>query len=109
MSVALVRNRYWYCRALLRERGPVSTVLLLAVESDTCIRTWRTRKHSRFKYISVAFVLLVSSFLSFRYLGRRWLDFPSLYAWLRDVYQLPGVADTIDVDAARRSYFAQLL
>ena len=40
---------------------------------------------------------------------RRWRDFPSLYAWLRDVYQLPGVAETIDIEGARRSYFAQLL
>ncbi|CAN0553600.1 unnamed protein product, partial [Ectocarpus sp. 8 AP-2014] len=35
-------------------------------------------------------------------------DYPALYAWLRDVYQLPGVAETIDIDGCRRSYFAQL-
>ncbi|CAN0517718.1 unnamed protein product, partial [Scytosiphon promiscuus] len=40
---------------------------------------------------------------------RRWRDYPSLNAWLRDVYQLPGVADTIDIDSCRQSYFAQLL
>lgn len=40
---------------------------------------------------------------------RRWRDYPYLHAWLRDVYQLPGVAETIDIDSCRRSYFAQLL
>ncbi|CAN0175843.1 unnamed protein product [Ascophyllum nodosum] len=44
----------------------------------------------------------------FKCSNKRWRDFPSLYAWLRDVYQLPGVAETIDIEGARRSYFAQL-
>lgn len=40
---------------------------------------------------------------------RRWRDYPALHAWLRDVYHLPGVAETIDIDGVRNSYFAQLL
>jgi putative glutathione S-transferase len=49
----------------------------------------------------------------FKCSARRWADFPSLAAWLRDCAQLPlpggGVlGDTVDVDDCRRSYFAQL-
>eukprot|EP00752_Nemacystus_decipiens_P011878 g10533.t1 len=44
----------------------------------------------------------------FKCSNRRWRDYPALHAWLRDVYQLPGVADTIDIDGCRRSYFSQL-
>ncbi|CAM9160868.1 unnamed protein product [Choristocarpus tenellus] len=39
---------------------------------------------------------------------KRFSDFPSLQLWLRDVYQLPGVAGTFDLEDARRSYFSQL-
>ncbi|CAM9273559.1 unnamed protein product, partial [Hapterophycus canaliculatus] len=45
----------------------------------------------------------------FKCSNKRWRDYPALHAWLRDVYQLPGVAETIDVDGVRKSYFAQLL
>ena len=34
--------------------------------------------------------------------------YPNLLAWMRRMWALPGVADTFDVDAARRSYFGQL-
>eukprot|EP00904_Undaria_pinnatifida_P012182 jgi/Undpi1/8094/HiC_scaffold_24.g10566.m1 len=44
----------------------------------------------------------------FKCSNKRWRDYPSLNAWLRDVYQLPGVAETIDIDGCRKSYFAQL-
>ncbi|CAM9833960.1 unnamed protein product [Ectocarpus sp. 4 AP-2014] len=44
----------------------------------------------------------------FKCSNKRWRDYPALYAWLRDVYQLSGVAETIDIDGCRRSYFAQL-
>ncbi|CAM9465537.1 unnamed protein product [Discosporangium mesarthrocarpum] len=44
----------------------------------------------------------------FKCSSRRLRDFPSLHGWLRDVYQLPGVAETFDLDDARRSYFSQL-
>jgi len=48
--------------------------------------------------------------------GRRTIrgDYPNLQAWMRDVYQIkmPGgglqVSDTIDVDAARHSYYTSL-
>lgn len=34
--------------------------------------------------------------------------FPNLHGWLNDVWELPGVAGTIDVDAARQSYWRNL-
>lgn len=37
---------------------------------------------------------------------RRVQDYPSLWAWLRDLYQLPGVSDTVDLDAYRESFFS---
>ena len=44
----------------------------------------------------------------FRCSSFRVADFPSLHAWMRDVYSLPGVAATVDLDACRRSYFGSL-
>eukprot|EP00903_Cladosiphon_okamuranus_P014643 g13578.t1 len=44
----------------------------------------------------------------FKCSNKRWRDYPALHAWLRDAYQLPGVADTVDIDGCRRSYFSQL-
>lgn len=34
--------------------------------------------------------------------------FPNLHGWLNDVWELPGVGGTIDVDAARNSYWKNL-
>ncbi|CAM9768445.1 unnamed protein product [Phaeothamnion confervicola] len=39
---------------------------------------------------------------------RRVVDSPNVSAWMRDVYQLPGVAATIDVGDAIRSYYTNL-
>mmetsp|Transcript_21117 Transcript_21117/g.40199 ORF Transcript_21117/g.40199 Transcript_21117/m.40199 type:complete len:117 (+) Transcript_21117:1081-1431(+) len=45
---------------------------------------------------------------------KRIMDYPNISAWLKDVYQLPcdvdglQVADTFNMDDARRSYFEQL-
>lgn len=36
---------------------------------------------------------------------RRLKDYPALSAWTRDVYQLPGVAQTVDLEDARRHYY----
>jgi putative glutathione S-transferase len=36
---------------------------------------------------------------------RRIVDYPSLGPYLRDLYQTPGVADTVDMDHIRRHYY----
>jgi putative glutathione S-transferase len=35
-------------------------------------------------------------------------DFPHIHAWLQDVYLLPGVAATVDVDVYRSQYYGSL-
>lgn len=37
--------------------------------------------------------------------GRRIADYPNLAGYLRDLYQVPGVADTVNFDHIRRSYY----
>jgi glutathionyl-hydroquinone reductase len=37
---------------------------------------------------------------------RRIEDYPNLSAYLRDLYQTPGVADTVDFDHIKRHYYA---
>ena len=39
---------------------------------------------------------------------RRVADLPHLRAWMRDVYLIPGVAETVDVRGYLASYFGQL-
>ena len=39
---------------------------------------------------------------------RRIQDYPNLGAYLRDLYQHPGVADTCDLDAVKRDYYGNL-
>ena len=36
---------------------------------------------------------------------RRVRDYPNLWGYLRDIYQLPGIAATVDLDAFRKSFF----
>lgn len=36
---------------------------------------------------------------------RRWADFHNLDNWLRDVFQMPGVAETVDLDHIKRHYY----
>ena len=35
-------------------------------------------------------------------------DYPNLSGYLRDLYQLPGIADTCDIDAVKRDYYGNL-
>lgn len=35
-------------------------------------------------------------------------DYPHLSGYLRDIYQLPGIADTCDIDAVKRDYYGNL-
>jgi len=37
---------------------------------------------------------------------RRIVDFPNLWGYLRDLYQIPGVAETVDFDHIKRHYYA---
>jgi glutathionyl-hydroquinone reductase len=36
---------------------------------------------------------------------RRIVDYPNLYGYLRDLYQLPGIAETVDFDHIKRHYY----
>ena len=36
---------------------------------------------------------------------RRIVDYPNLSGYLRELYQIPGIRDTIDLDATKRHYF----
>ena len=36
---------------------------------------------------------------------RRIVDYPNLWGYTRDIYQLPGVADTVDIDYNKAHYF----
>ncbi|MGB7251226.1 MAG: glutathione S-transferase family protein [Phormidesmis sp.] len=39
---------------------------------------------------------------------RRIVDYPYLSAYLRDLYQQPGIANTCDIDAVKRDYYGNL-
>ena len=36
---------------------------------------------------------------------RRIVDYPNLWGFVRDVYQIPGVADTVHIDFIKRHYY----
>ena len=36
---------------------------------------------------------------------RQWRDYPNLENWLRDIYQMPGIAETVDLDHIKRHYY----
>src|ERR1700751_873009 len=36
---------------------------------------------------------------------RRIYDYPNLYPYLRDLYQIPGIAQTVDFDHIKRHYY----
>jgi putative glutathione S-transferase len=36
---------------------------------------------------------------------RRVIDYPSLWGFVRDVYQLPGIASTVHIDFVKRHYY----
>ncbi len=36
---------------------------------------------------------------------RRIVDYPNLYGYLRDLYQIPGIAETVDFDQIKRHYY----
>jgi putative glutathione S-transferase len=36
---------------------------------------------------------------------RRIVDYPNLFGYLRDLYQIPGVAETVNFDHIKRHYY----
>ncbi len=44
---------------------------------------------------------------AFRCNLRRLVDYPNLWAYTRDLYQQPGIADTVDFDVYRRGYHSK--
>ena len=38
---------------------------------------------------------------------RRLMDYPNLWAYTREIYQMPGVADTVDLDVYKRGYYSK--
>lgn len=45
-------------------------------------------------------------FSHFKCNARRWADYPNLWNWLRDMYQFPGVAETVDFAEIKHHYYA---
>ena len=43
--------------------------------------------------------------LHFKCNKARIVDYPNLWAWTRDLYQTPGVAETVDLDHIKRHYY----
>ena len=41
----------------------------------------------------------------FRCNGARIIDYPSLWGYTRELYQLPGVAETVAMDQIKRHYY----
>ena len=44
-------------------------------------------------------------FAHFKCNVRQWRDYPNLSGWLRDVYQWPGIAGTVDLGQIKRHYY----
>jgi putative glutathione S-transferase len=38
---------------------------------------------------------------------RRLIDYPNLWGYTRELYQMPGIADTVDLEAYKRGYYAK--
>ncbi len=38
---------------------------------------------------------------------RRLIDYPNLWGYTRELYQMPGIADTVDVGIYRRGYYSK--
>jgi putative glutathione S-transferase len=44
-------------------------------------------------------------YVHFKVNRRRIVDYPNLWGYVRDLYQLPGIAETVDMDQIKRHYF----
>jgi len=38
---------------------------------------------------------------------RRVVDYPNLWGWLRDMYQTPGVGETVDIELYKNGYYGR--
>ncbi len=48
----------------------------------------------------------VAYFGAFKCNLRRLIDYPNLWAYTREIYQMPGVAETVDLDVYKRGYYS---
>lgn len=79
-------------------------------------RTLATRRYLCGEPLTLADIRLFTTLIRFdiAYYGlfkcnrQRIAEYKSLSSYVRDIYQLPGVADTCDVDAIKRDYFGNL-
>ena len=49
----------------------------------------------------------VAYFGAFKCNIRRLIDYPNLWAYTREIYQMPGIADTVDLDVYKRGYYSK--
>jgi putative glutathione S-transferase len=88
-----------------------ATALFAAL--DTLEQRLATRRYLTGKQLTEADVRLVTTLIRFDpvYHGhfkcnlRRVLDYPNLWGYLRDIYQLPGIASTVHIDFIKRHYY----
>jgi putative glutathione S-transferase len=80
---------------------------------DTLEARLATRRYLAGKRLTEADVRLFTTLIRFDpvYHGhfkcnlRRIIDYPNLWGFVRDVYQLPGIADTVHIDFIKRHYY----
>jgi putative glutathione S-transferase len=80
---------------------------------DTLEARLATRRYLTGKRLTEADVRLFTTLIRFDpvYHGhfkcnlRRVLDYPNLWGFVRDVYQLPGIAETVHIDFIKRHYY----
>lgn len=78
----------------LEERLSQSRFLTGAALTEADIRLWTTLVRFDPVYIT-----------HFKCDKKRISDYPNLYGFLRDIYQLPGVAETVNLDHIRHHYY----
>jgi putative glutathione S-transferase len=49
----------------------------------------------------------VAYFGAFKCNIRRLIDYPNLWAYTREIYQMPGVSDTVDLETYKRGYYSK--
>ena len=49
----------------------------------------------------------VAYFGAFKCNIRRLIDYPNLWAYTREIYQMPGVSDTVDLEIYKRGYYSK--
>jgi len=49
----------------------------------------------------------VAYFGAFKCNIRRLIDYPNLWAYTREIYQMPGISETVDLDIYKRGYYSK--